>query len=350
MKLSTYTSALLADIEKRIVPEVEDDFLLQWENFWNGNTKEIIFNPKRKVTSKPEIEIRKININDAIEDYDLMLASQMHKVNDALVSGRGALAIRSNYGTGIMSSLFGAKVFVMPREQNTLPTTMPFESLDDVKKALDRGIPDIKGALGEKVFNFGEFCKEVFKDYPKIEKYVQVYHPDTQGPLDIAELLWGSEMFYGMYDDPDLLHETIQLATDTYVKFLDTWFEMYPNRKLNAHWDFIMRGNICLRDDSAMNLSPDLYEEFAFKYDKYLLDYYGGGTVHYCGRGDHYIEILTGAENLTGINLSQPHLNDMDVIYNAAYNGGKKILTLAEAACAEYEKRPDAKAGMIYKL
>ena len=350
MKLSDYTLGLLADIEKRIIPEVEDDFISQWKSFWNGEAKELIFHPKRKIVSNPGIEVRKININDAVEDFELMLASQMEKVNAALVSGRGALGIRSNYGTGIMSSLFGAKVFIMPREQNTLPTTMPFDSVDDVKRVLDAGVPDTDNALGSKVFAFGEFCKEVFKDYPNIEKYVVVYHPDTQGPLDITELLWGGELFYALYDDPDLVHETLKLATDTYIKFLDRWFAMYPNRKdMNVHWDFWMKGNICIRDDSAMNLSPDLYEEFGYKYDKYLLDYYGGGTVHYCGRGDHYIDILTAAPTLTGINLSQPHLNDMDVIYNAAFTNNKKILSLAPAACDEYEKRADARPSVVYK-
>ena len=241
MKLSDYTLGLLADIEKRIIPEVEDDFISQWKSFWNGEAKELIFHPKRKIVSNPGIEVRKININDAVEDFELMLASQMEKVNAALVSGRGALGIRSNYGTGIMSSLFGAKVFIMPREQNTLPTTMPFDSVDDVKRVLDAGVPDTDNALGSKVFAFGEFCKEVFKDYPNIEKYVVVYHPDTQGPLDITELLWGGELFYALYDDPDLVHETLKLATDTYIKFLDRWFAMYPNRKdMNVHWDFWM--------------------------------------------------------------------------------------------------------------
>ena len=98
-----------------------------------------------------------------------------------------------------------------------------------------------------------------------------------------------------------------------------------------------------------MNLSPELYREFAFKYDEHLLDYYKGGILHYCGRGDHYIDILATAKSLTGINLSQPHLNDMEKVYSAAFGAGKKILGLHPNACAEYEKRTDAVRGMIYK-
>ena len=97
-----------------------------------------------------------------------------------------------------------------------------------------------------------------------------------------------------------------------------------------------------------MNISPDIYREFPFKYDSHLLEYFGGGIVHFCGRGDHYIDIVTEAKGLYGINLSQPHLNDMDKIYSATVSKGKKILALADSACAEYEKRPDAFRSMIY--
>lgn len=349
MKLSQYTLNLLEDIENRINPEIEDDFVNQWQKFWNNEITEIIFTPKRKVVSVPNIELQDININDAIDDYEMMLDMQLAGVSRALNSSVEALSMRANYGTGIMTSLFGAEIFKMSREHNTLPTTRSFHDTDDIRKIVDRGMPKLDDALGKKVFNFGEMCLDVFAHYPKISKYVFVYHPDTQGPLDIAELLWGGEMFYELYDDPDFVHTLMQLITNTYVCFLDHWFEMYPNRKdLNVHWGYWMSGNICLRDDSAVNLSPEQYAEFALKYDKYLLDYYGGGMVHYCGKGDHFINQLVSIKSLTGINLSQPHLNNMDKVYSATFCKNKKIIDLSRMASDEYKKRPDAIPGMIF--
>ena len=70
--------------------------------------------------------------------------------------------------------------------------------------------------------------------------------------------------------------------------------------------------------------------------------------MHYCGKGDHFVPILTKCDALTGINLSQPHLNDMDKIYANTVGRGKRILALAEAACIEYEKRQDAVPSMVY--
>ena len=188
----------------------------------------------------------------------------------------------------------------------------------------------------------------MFKDYPKISKYVTMYHPDTQGPLDICELLWGGEMFYALYDEPELVHGVMQLITDTYVKFMERWYKMYPEKgDLSVHWGMFMRGALCLRNDSAINLSPDQYTEFVLKYDKYLLDRFGGGMVHYCGKGDHFIGQLAALDNVYGINLSQPELNDMEKIYRLANEHKVKLLGLSTDACAEYERRADAVRGMI---
>ena len=348
MELSKYTLALLEDIERRIDPEIEDDFFEQWERFWAGNHKDIIVSPKRKKVSLPSVEIRDIYINDALDDYDLMLASELSRVSRALATGNGTLSIRANYGTGIIPSMFGTSIFKMPKEQNILPTAVPFADEDVIKRIIEGGIPSFDKGFGKQALEFGEICREVFKAYPKIERYVYVYHPDIQGPIDIAELLWGSDIFYAFYDDPDMVHDLMGVITETYKRYLDKWFLIHPNRDgLNVHWDFFIKGNICIRNDSSMNLSPDFYREFVFKYDDHLLDYFGGGIVHFCGRGDHYIDIVTSAEKLTGINLSQPHLNDMDKIYAATVNSGKRLLALADIACDEYEKRPDAIRSMI---
>lgn len=351
MQLSDYTLALLDDIERRIDPEVEEDFAAQWRTFWDGKYDRPIFTPMRKKTNTPGVEVRNIHINDAIGDLSLMLDMQLADLSKRLSSANQALGIRSNYGTGIMTTLFGAEIFMMPREAATLPTTRSLNDSDAVRRILEAGMPSLTGGFGKDVFAFGEMCAEIFKNYPKIQRYVSIFHPDTQGPLDIAELLWGSEMFYEMYDDPDFVHGVLRLITDTYKAFLDRWYTIIPRTEgISTHWNWMHAGTIMLRNDSAMNLSPEMYSEFAFPYDNELLNYYGGGCVHYCGRGDHYIRILCGAPLLKGINLSQPHLNDMDEIFSAVRDNGKKILGLRANACSAYAARPDAVCGMIHQI
>ncbi len=326
MKLSESTIALLEDIESRIEPEVEEDLNKQWEDFLNNKTTDVIFTPVRKKQIPGKVEIPHININDAIEDYELMLVSQLWFVTNALNSKSSILAIRANYGTGILSSIFGAPLFVMPRHNNTLPTTKALD-IERMGELIENGIPNLRCSLGERTLAAGEFFAEVVEKYPKIKKYVEIYHPDLQGPADILELLFGSEMYYEIYDNPDNIHAMLQLITDTYVAFTEEWRKIFPEvKEISAHWDYTkFKGSVLLRDVSAMNFSPELYDEFAFPYDSYLLKKYGG-AVHFCGKGDHYIERLCEAEGLTAINMSQPQYNDMEKIYKATVDRGIKLV------------------------
>lgn len=330
---------LAEDIERRIDPESEENFKEQWRTFLSGRFEGDIFTPWRKTTSLSAVEVPKLNINDAIEDYNTMLLMQLGEVSAHLRSRQYCPSLRANYGTGIMTSLFGAEFFMMPRETNTLPTTKSFNDTDAIREIVDRGIPDIRSALGKKVFEFGEIAAELFEKYPKMKKYVTMFHPDLQGPLDVVELLWGSEMFYSIYDEPELVHELLSLVTETYTKFMTEWFLLYPaSEEMNTHWGaFWHRGKIVLRSDSAMNISPELYKEFSLTYDKLLLDRFGGGVVHFCGRGDHYIEALCATEGVTGINLSQPEYNDMEKIYANTLDKGINILSISRAR-AERDK------------
>ena len=143
-------------------------------------------------------------------------------------------------------------------------------------------------------------------------------------------VLWGTDIFYSMYDEPELVHDAISLITDTYINCMDKWYNLFPaDDEMNPHWEaFFYRGKIVLRSDSAMNVSPDLYREFSLPYDRKLLEYFNGGAVHFCGRGDHYIDILCAEKGVTAINMSQPEYNDMEKIYTNTVDKGIKILSM----------------------
>lgn len=340
MKLSSQTIALLEDIERRLDPETETDFENQWRNFLFDRFDGELFSPERKKLSAPTTELDFININDAVSDYELMLRREMNAVSWALGSKSNNVAVRANYGTGILSSVFGAEIFMMARENNTLPTTRVM-SENVIRKRVEQGLPDIRTGFGKKVFEFAEFANEALKPYPKIREFVRFYHPDLQGPLDICELIWGGELFYALYDDPDFVHSFLTLICDTYEKFMKEWFSIFPAKDINPHWhNLYFRGKILVRNDSAMNLSPDLYDEFARPYDKRLLDTFDGGMVHFCGRGDHYIQSLCSIEKLYGINMSQPEFNDMEKIYQNTVDKKIKIVAFnRERAFADKNRK-----------
>ena len=324
---SERTVALLEALERAIDPAVEEELKDQWRDFWSGRFEGEIFSPVRKKTSATELPAH-ININDAVGDYDLMLQAQLGGALWALTQKSRIPSVRANYGTGILSSLFGAEIFIMPYKNDTLPTTRAVNDTEWMRKMVERGSPDLLTGFGRQVLEMGEIYAEVFSKYPKIATYVPVYHPDLQGALDIAELLWGGEMFYAMYDEPELVHGVLSLITETYIAFMEKWNRLHaPDAELNTHWgSFWHRGTLVLRNDSAMNLSPEFYEEFSVPYDTRLLSHFGGGVMHFCGKGDHYVEALCKIPQLYGINLSQPQYNDMEKIYRNTVDKGIAIL------------------------
>ena len=298
----------------------------------------------------PGVELKNIPINDQLHDMELMLIDQLCMISHELATRHGVLGVRANYGTGTLPTAFhGVEIFEAPRDLNTLPINRPLPNDDAVRKLLDYGIPDFKQGFAAQALEFGEMTAEIFKDYPKIREYVKIYHPDTQGPLDILDMLWGADLFFQFYDEPELVHDLMQLITDTYTAFLDKWFAIVPKRNFSVHWWWMHPGNLFLRCDSAMNIPSAMFEEFELPYLNQVLEHFDGGVIHLCGRGDHWIP--SAAKNLPkmyGFQFSQPQLNDVRILLDAAHQYNQKILGFTAAASDVYEQNPNAHRGVIH--
>lgn len=346
----------LEDLESRIDPDVEEALWSEWTTFADGEFQGSIFSPRRARSASPGLPWPHVPVNDALENYESMALQQLRLCSQALAAGTGEImAVRCNYGTGIMPTLFGAELFVMDAKADTLPTTIPLggmesttldaslgradatKAADAVRVLLDRGVPDVRRGLGGRVFEMAATFTELLAPYPKLRRYVHLYHPDLQGPMDVCELLWGSSLFVALVEAPDLVTALLELVTETYITFMDAWIAAVPSPADHAvHWSMVHRGTLMLRDDSAMNLSPRMFERFTLPYDSRLLSAYGGGALHFCGRGDHYIRMASEMPGLTAVNLSQPELNAMDVIFDNTVGKGIPVIGLprdaAEAA------------------
>ncbi len=330
----------LDDLERRIDPDVEEQLWADHKTFLDGDWPEPLFDPRRTAASAPGIEWPWISVNSAIMDLDQMAMQQFVGCSDCLASGSGSpLTIRANYGVAISSSWFGCDMYLMDPEIDTLPTSMPFNDRDQVAAVIERGIPDVATGYSARVYAMGLIFREILSQYPKIGRYVLPYHPDLQSPIDTAELVWGSDFLLAVYEEPQQVHALLDLMTETYIKGMNLWSDIHPFRpEINVHWSLMHKGNIMLRTDSGMNLSPAMYDEFVRPYEERCLAALGGGAIHFCGRGEHFIDSMTTLPGLTAIQMSQPHLNDMEQIYRATVDRGMPLLQLeretAEAALA----------------
>ncbi|MFW6154145.1 MAG: hypothetical protein ACOC95_02915 [Planctomycetota bacterium] len=342
----------LDDLEARIDESQEEAYRAQWVAFLEGGLTEGFFTPPSRRPAAAGVAWPDIHINDALDDIDLMVWRELKSASDVLdQGGNTALNVRSNYGVGIMASQFGCPIVQMDRAQGDLPTSLPLGS-EAIPRLLDAGVPSVREGLGAKVFDTAERFLKVFEQYPKIGRWVTLYHPDLQGPVDNVELVWGSEFFYSVHDDPGLFRDVMQLMADHYAAFMGAWFAMVPPAgPYSCHWGAMMKGQVMIRNDSLMNLSPETCRDLIAPHDERLLKQFGGGGIHYCGRGDHFIEVMSGIEGLTCIQLSQPHLNDMETIFAHTVDKGLILMDLApeaaEAAGARCRGRVQAPRGGV---
>jgi hypothetical protein len=343
----------LDDLEARLDVEEETQLRATWRAFASGQAGHGIFEPRRRRCFRPLAEWRKPTVNETLEDFEAMALQQLCECSAALAAGTGAvLNVRANYGTGILPSLFGCRLHVMGAALNTLPTVLPVDGGEDaIRRLVGRGVPDLTAGLGARVLEMGERFVSLFRGYPRVRRFVHIYHPDLQGPIDACELLWGSSMFLAMIEQPDLVKELLALVTLTYRHFLRRWMDVVPvavDDGFSAHWGMLHRGAIMLREDSAMNLSPELIEEFVVPCDQLLLDEFGGGAIHFCGRGDHFIGLVAAMRGVYGVNLSQPECNDMEIVYRHTVDRGIPLLSLARGAAQDALARGRDLRGRVH--
>lgn len=341
----------LEDLESRIDAEAEQTILDGWTLFAQGKldggrtTRGI---PARR-PAPPRIEWPDIRVNQSLESVDAMVYSQLRACSGQLsTAGNTPLWMRSNYGVGTLPSVLGCKPFIMPEETNCLPNVRSLEGGDEaIRRLLDNWPTDMSGGWGDEVFEVGRRFAEIRQQCPKLARYVCIDHPDGQGPIDLCELLWGSDMFLAFYDEADLLHELLEAVTRFYIAFMDRWFSLVPGLDgYHAYFSRLHRGAIALRNDSLMNLSGELYEEFVFPHDQALFDHFGGGLVHFCGTGTHFIEAMSKTRGLYAIDMSQPHLNDMEHILTHTVDKGINL----HVADGEWLARIDPAAHNMTRL
>ena len=261
-----------------------------------GNARRRSSRREGPALSPPSLAWSHVLVNDALEDCEAMALQQLEMCSKALAEGSGALlAVRCNYGTAILPSLFGGELFLMDRDIDTLPACRPLAGgAKTVRRLVDKGVPDLNAGLGAATFRMGRYFTQLFRDYPRLSEHVHIYHPDLQGPMNVCEMLWGSSLYLDLYDKPDLVRDFLSLITETYIRFMRRWEEIVDSCRLPdrsqlrtdncrlttsyaVHWSMLHRGRIMVRNDASTNLSPAMYEDFARPCDQRLLDELGGG-------------------------------------------------------------------------
>jgi hypothetical protein len=327
----------LEDMERRINSSDEERLAGEWLCFADCKLREGYFAPSRPASASG-ITWPDVKINDCIDDLDMMIYQQLKEASGVLAEGGGEmLSVRPNYGTGIIPSMYGAEVFIMPEWTNTLPgaKTLP-GAMADIKRIIDRREMDFSRALAGRVFAFASRWLELSSPYELVSRYVHIYNPDIQGPLPLVELLWGSDLYLDIFDEDGTVRAALDFFTDVMIGFLEKFHALCPpyDAGHSVEWGLLHRGKVIIRNDAAMNISGDMYREFVRPRDARIISRFGGG-IHFCGKGDHYIAHVSDIKGLSTFNMSQPEYNDMEKIFQNTIDKGIVIIGLPSAAVKE---------------
>ena len=260
--------------------------------------------------------------------------------------------LRPNLGVTIVASMLGAGIRVMEEQP---PWVLPLEDTAAIRRIVDDPLPDSSAGLAPRVLEQYDFYRQVLADYPSCQAAFQLTLPDLQGPFDIAELLCGSEAFMAFYTEPDLLSALLERITAT-IMLAHRRFSAEVSENIGPGFHYqhgtAVRGEILLRSDSTIMISPDLYRKFILEHDGLIGQALGGVAVHFCGDGQHQIENMLSTPNLGSLDLGQPWLMDIDAIYAQALKAkvGLVRLTLPEdhRAASQVARRFPTGVSFVY--
>lgn len=292
--------------------------------FWNEETKDI---PPLLLhqTDWPDIGFSPLAFNYEEIQYDDQKMLYFGLVSALTSTGDSVPSVRANKGCGIYPNMLGVS-------STYFTDKMPWVQEHLSKEQISAIEPD--------QIEFGDQFKRGLETMAYLADRLKdtgcfVYPLDLQGAVDTAHLVYGDDYFYDLYDDPSFIHHLMNCTVQGMIKGCDAVLQLMDetgNTKLDQmsfipHYnDLVMsrsKGGIKFSEDTTTLLNPDQIDEFSIPYLKQLLDYYGGGYVHYCGKNNHLYKKVMELSNVYGINFGNPEKHDMEEVLKECAKTGK---------------------------
>ncbi len=257
------------------------------------------------------------NFKEAFYDEDLMLTGQLRGAFCMANSGSdGVPSVRANMGTGVLVSCYGKNQLVFEDKMPWLKEHLTKEELTKINPGdihvggdFERGLNHIK--------KFNEVLSGL----------IPTYCLDTQGPLDIAHLLFGDDLFMEFYDDPQFVHHLMEVSLELIIKCTEIVKDLTGEAADEiVHSNSLYADNMGIRicEDTTAVIGPDIIDEFAMPYTERLVNHFGGAWIHYCGRHDHLTKRICEISNVRGINFGHIANHEQDHIFEQDMEEVKK--------------------------
>ena len=317
---------LMQDIIKKIIETLaqhRDAFdraserqLALWEG---GRTERLPLMLKCALESEEDKSIPVLNTKEIHYDSEKMLLYGLRDTMAVVNGGMEAVpSVRADMGAGIFPSILGVKPLLFEDKMPWVKEHMAKEQLSSMSPE------DIK---------IGDEFKTGLQHMAYMAERLEgtgclVYPMDLQSPFDTAHIVYGNDIFYDLYDDPAFLHHLLELCCQAIIIGMEECFKVIPDsRSRVAHYNSIVlprsKGGLKISEDTATLLSRAHIEEFVAPYTHKILEYFGGGYIHYCGKNTHLFEAVMNEPLAYGLNFGNPEKHDMSDVLRACAEKGK---------------------------
>ena len=280
-------------------------------------------NPHHEVFDDPE----KMLFNELVDAFGTSIACR-DRLQDDL-----PCTIRANFGCVIIASMFGGRV---EQVEDNPPWIRAREGFDIYGSFRDHDPLDFDQGWCPRVVERYRFYRDALAEYPPLDTLIRRVLPDLQGPIDTAELLRGGEIFVDMYESPHELSALLSVVATAQIGFarhLRPYLSDGPDGYSHQH-GLMLPGNILIRGDTSIMVSPQMYQEHIAPHDSRVLTELGGGGMHCCGDFRHLLPPFSELSGLRCIDFGQPEMNDLDAVYAEARRGK---IALVRASVANEE-------------
>ena len=235
-------------------------------------------------------------------------------VGKARAGSDAQLALRADTGTGTLATIAGCELipsdYCLPWTTHLSHDAMA--AFDASGNLAERGImPEVR-----------EYYAAVRERLPE---EVHCFCADTQGPFDLVHLLYGNDLFYAVYDEPEFIHALLEKVTQLYIegtRMMKSWISEPLDE--GFHFDLALAyGGVRVCEDSSTLLSPTMVAEFVLPYQRRALEAFGGGFVQYCGHNDALYAGVLANPAVRGLNFGNPERHDFAKVIPDLQAAGK---------------------------
>ena len=256
--------------------------------------------------------------SEIYNDPEKMMLDELLPIYESAVIGDDRVnVIRANYGVGIIPSLFG---FEIVQKGNDLPWVKPVGSIEEIKKIINKGLPDFNKGLALKVNETQEFYKEKLSMYPNLKKCIHIGLMDNQGPFNLAGIMLREQLYFYLYSHKDLIKEFLELLTTVYIEFSKKQKQLIGEPlTIDYYFGCLLQSGVKISEDYGLGISPDMYEEFCMPLNEKVGQVFNGFTLLVCeDLEEKRAKTLIKTKNLKGLIYWSKNIAKLEEIYNIA--------------------------------